>query len=72
MMISLAAMFLSAVAQDAAPTPPNQEQPVVSAAAEPEKICRRKLRSSGEGVTGLKAQKICKTKEEWEKFKSKR
>ena len=72
-MIHLIAALLLTTAQDTAPVSADQEQSAQAsqtASSEPEKICKRKVRSTGEGIAGLKATKVCRTKAEWDRLKA--
>ncbi len=70
--MSLLIATLLAAAQEPVQAPVETPAPTeVKAAAEPEKICKRKIRATGEsGVHGVKSVKVCKTKEAWDKMKS--
>ena len=65
------ALLLAAAQQDV-PVPADQPQNATeTVAAEPEKICKRKIIATGEGTIGsTKSIKVCKTREEWARSKS--
>ena len=73
-MIVLIAAFLATAPQDAqqeTSPPPAEVQPAAAASAEPEKICRTRVRPTGQnGAAALRKVKVCKTKEEWDRMKS--
>ncbi len=72
-MILLMTAFLFTTAQETVPQATDEAPKTVTAAAAPEKICKRRTKPSGEGgIKGFHRYKVCKTKEEWEQAKSSR
>jgi len=71
-MISLMMALVMTTAQEQPPVPPEPAQVAEVKAQEPEKVCKKRFVDTGQGITGLKTRKVCKTKEEWDRLKSNR